>query len=903
MQRYLKARLRAEPRLAGESRITPMTMTRRSVLQSLLVAPSAVMALQQRALSAGASRPLMLVCDGIGPDMEAQTLEAFLTPFRERKLKLAVSISPDKASSIAGSMCRPVEEPNVEWVAETSDLSPDIAYFQMRAASEVQKRFIALRSSCAEQSGRSGSLTLSCRAAKRPESGFDGVRAAGFRNVLLRPDEDAPFEHWTTDNGVLQFQGGVRLDFANLDRAITAMFEDEEDAEPLLVYMSLKDLPRLAGPEIEAMARSFTDILASRVLSGDLAPTLPSDFHLSAAKPSRFIGLHFDLAQGKGIPEVSAAAMAAAGIVFSYSGISAAIQVPAGSKAVTAGDPVACPVLGNDREGAGWSELKAALAEDLRAGSGRFAAPQICAVQTGDGSVPDRIVGGTGIAVVTSSTEGPADIEGLDNEGLFHMPASIITSAGDTKFDPAVVAGNLRRDRDALRDILIVVRPEPDREALNGAFLGMLQGLAQDRSNVFVGLPGIASGILPADPIFDLLKRARAQDFIDGDPVGTLESKEKAELEKDAETAWRYFERLSDPRSGLAISTAELSNGKADTYPVVTMWDVGSQILATTSARSIGLIGDGEFSRRIASLLKSLPATNIRGMALPQSQISAVQPSYRDSDFNASDTGRLLLALKILEKRFGMDKEVSGIVGRWNLDRIILDRRLQNVEKGRFNEYFGSNYVEYGARSYGLWGLETENPYEAALKATGTDRDMRLLYRASELGPISTEPHVLEEIEIGYSEASRLIAKVLYAAQVSAYEASGRFYCISEISIGREPWFLYPGFELGAERDPWIIETLSADPQNASSAFRASSGVVSTKGAFMWAAVRPAPYSRKLLALVREKARIRDFGFASAIPMQADEPVDAYSDSNTNGIILEAIAYVLRGRRPLLASD
>ena len=83
-------------------------------------------------------------------------------------------------------------------------------------------------------------------------------------------------------------------------------------------------------------------------------------------------------------------------------------------------------------------------------------------------------------------------------------------------------------------------------------------------------------------------------------------------------------------------------------------------------------------------------------------------------------------------------------------------------------------------------------------------------------------------------------------------------------------------------------------------AFRAAARMVSTKSAYAWAALTPHPYAQALLGLVRSKARIQDLGFASGIYAETGLATAGYSDSNTNGVVLEAIAYLLAGRKPAL---
>jgi hypothetical protein len=74
--------------------------------------------------------------------------------------------------------------------------------------------------------------------------------------------------------------------------------------------------------------------------------------------------------------------------------------------------------------------------------------------------------------------------------------------------------------------------------------------------------------------------------------------------------------------------------------------------------------------------------------------------------------------------------------------------------------------------------------------------------------------------------------------------------------------------------------------------------MVSTKGCFLWHAARPGTYATLLYEHAREIARIEGLGFSSGIQEGTDRG-SAVSDVNTNGLILEAIAYIMNGRQPL----
>jgi hypothetical protein len=60
----------------------------------------------------------------------------------------------------------------------------------------------------------------------------------------------------------------------------------------------------------------------------------------------------------------------------------------------------------------------------------------------------------------------------------------------------------------------------------------------------------------------------------------------------------------------------------------------------------------------------------------------------------------------------------------------------------------------------------------------------------------------------------------------------------------------------------------------------------------LWAAYKPHDHSEKLLSYVREKSRTNR-GFASSIFNKTGRVTSTYTDLNTNGVILQAIAKTL----------
>ena len=79
--------------------------------------------------------------------------------------------------------------------------------------------------------------------------------------------------------------------------------------------------------------------------------------------------------------------------------------------------------------------------------------------------------------------------------------------------------------------------------------------------------------------------------------------------------------------------------------------------------------------------------------------------------------------------------------------------------------------------------------------------------------------------------------------------------------------------------------------------FRTQTALVNTKAAYLWAAYRPSAYSTMLTRHVRTRARLDGMGFSPGVFVATGEAMPGYADINTNGVVLEAIAFITRGRK------
>ena len=178
---------------------------------------------------------------------------------------------------------------------------------------------------------------------------------------------------------------------------------------------------------------------------------------------------------------------------------------------------------------------------------------------------------------------------------------------------------------------------------------------------------------------------------------------------------------------------------------------------------------------------------------------------------------------------------------------------------------YRSNYAGYIARAFGLWGYPVTSPYSEPGSGSSFDRGVDILHEVAEFGPIGTEPHLLEAVELGASDLARAASEALFAAQVEEYLSTGKLVCVSEGPVNREPWFVYQGFQIGKDQDPWTFETLNPSPRFKTKGFIRAVDMLNSKAAFLWNVYRPGEYNDLLVAQVTGINRIRAYNRRSIV--------------------------------------
>jgi hypothetical protein len=376
-----------------------------------------------------------------------------------------------------------------------------------------------------------------------------------------------------------------------------------------------------------------------------------------------------------------------------------------------------------------------------------------------------------------------------------------------------------------------------------------------------------------------------------------------ADLRRDAEHAWKFFERKSSAMTGLASPNIWPEGGNSyGSYDIVTMWDFGSIVIATVSARAIGLIDAAEFDRRVngfKAFLKRATYTHKKAR-IPNFRSRADNGASVEAGYDATDTGRLFVALHVLEKFTDGKYDLAAFFKDWNIDATVKDGQISDLKGGVYAPAQSNIYRFYVGRGYDLWNIAHAPVYDGEAPDSSFAARKAFLKTLGEIGPIATEPSLSEIIEIGPSPYATVITEVLGERQQERYEQTGKLTSVSETPIDRAPWFTYQGLDLTREgEDAWTVYPYATDERWETPTFASENRTISTKAAFLWYAVQPNDYTEKVWSYMREQAKSEKYGFHPGV-YEATKTPSTNIDLNTNAAILESIAYILNNRKPLV---
>jgi hypothetical protein len=813
------------------------------------------------------ARGLFLMVDGIGPDIPAEHLRQFLEPFAARTTPVALGLRPgpegfgaDLLTLLSGAMTGfPALFEPVLRVDALGGLPP---YAQMRLAAQ---ELAAVERALAPAGPLPVILSLATDAPPQPVS-FDGLRALGLRNVLLLGQmQQGASRILPCDGAAICLEGSAPLGSDAASELAARLADGRVGDAPLLAVIDAADLASLPLPDLRGRAEALVEAMTRAVQSG-VAFAVPPRAHLGWAAPEagRRIALRLDPPNpGDAAGEVGLRAMAEAlaeqGWLVS--------QTRTAAEATSPQDVV--HLDGAAEDVADWASARA------------DGGARPCAVGTPASAAEAGVLAAAGLSVVVGPKVPGEPV--FDDHGLVHR-AEIRDAALLATATPGA-------------DLVLALGPESYLDpARRQVILAEIAAAATDGRTMVQDLASWAGNILPADPVFAILRETRRTLRQPESPADDT-APDAAALLDDARHAWMAIETNTIEQTGLCPATMHNTPEGSYAYSALTMWECGSLLRAVLAAGDLGLIETPVMAERIERILAILPTARIGDLRLPSELISSDTGQPMSPDFNAFDTGRLLSALAEVDAHPATSGKAAPVVARWDLAGTVGDGRLHSFSRGRPIEAHVSQAAHYVARAFGAWGMPAASPYMVATDGSETDRQMRLLTAVTAVGAFGAEPLLLEILEMDASDAASVLADVLHASQRRAHAATGRYHSVSEGPLDMAPWFAYDGLRLNDAATRWESRANSPDQSyNTPEAMQARLRI-STKSAFLWWALRPGAYTAGLIGHVRDRTRIAGGGFSTGIYMETGNPMDGYTDVNTNAIVLESVAFVMRGRR------
>lgn len=849
----------------------------KSAVASLALLPAlGVTTVATSVFAAATVQQSFVVLSDIAEDVSFPHLIAVLDALTERNIPVVCAVSPidpngaplvsaSKVAQLLGGYL--LGGGSIEIAPYLSDLGRQSSHFQARSAYEgglaLHKILRPLQG--ATPFGRA-IQTVVCDDTVSPTAPT-GVRSSGIYNVLVLPKKDEAVRSQTWDNGTVRLFGGQRVSLQGYD-GLPASGGDEVTQR--LFYLSAREFSQIPLKDLEVSANQLCEDLLLAELEGELSLQSVSDLQLR-----NDYGFRRHICWVLMRPTGQDVALGAAYDDFKQS--LTALGIPF----VEVDDDTAVP----SRSVQGFW----VAAEKVESSPGSIANwPDMVPIEILEVSSPNGISIrttrpiGPGIGVTfRTQTEGR---RGVDEAGILNLARMDVRSGAE--------ASALQNIIGSMDDLVIHIHPEtlpilPIRRAM----LSAITDIHRDGVTRFLPLDEFARLRLSKDPI-----SARRRKVASAQPElnqrGRALSKDtRATLLQDARIAWRYFERFTNKTTGMCPATVNSAPG-GRLHETVTMWDVGSHINGLIAATQIGLIDRKIFDKLIGQILPNIAGRVSQDRRLPQGWIRTDRHRWGNKNFDGSDAGRLLSALDNLRRFGGFDQQLAELVESWDLQDIIIDGQIHSVTDGELATSYISHSGHYSALAFRRWGLAAKSPYEVFQGRSHADDQMALLEAVSKIGPFGAEPLLLEAMEMGMSRESAYLADVLFTTQLEEYRETGRLTCVSEGPIDLKPWFTYQGLQLDAPKRTWATDTVGKEPEYRTPEFRENFLVVSSKSAFLWAAYQPHEYSDILLQHVRDKSGTAN-GFSSSIFVKTGRPTTAYTDLNTNGVILQAIAHHL----------
>lgn len=836
-------------------------LTRRGLLRTGIAALP-LLTLGARLGAQGLGAQVSVLIDGIGPGLNPVALDLILKPFMAAGLPVTCVAdlrALTEPEATGQSLCDHLADLALSYPGQI-DLALPIGklprterYFQLRRAGELRR---AIRDAFATGPAAVEAFPVVTLVDRGEDPNIDhtAFRGAGFR-VHLRAG-DGPFVQAVAGRGELVVSGGIwaRLDAPDLEPRLRAALAA---GEATLLSLSLAGMRPETLPDLAERARHVADLLSRGTGSGQIQLASPARLRLFADT-----GLPLDVAllvePGLGLEEGDAvraflSALAGQGVPLTLAGdLEQFGELP--------GTVLSCP----------------RAIDDPPLGS----IPPDCVL--GTAANPDPLQLPVAVHVQAEPVVWP--LQGIDEDGRLHLDLRRFEGGPERVLALSPLEDHVVRVSPA--DILQPVRQD---QLVRRLVEASLSGQAY-----FHTVPGLADHLVAPEPVLSRLWSVRRRSLTDPPLRPAPDDAEKARLLDDARLAWTYIERFTDPGTGLCAGTVQAGKSLVINREA-TMWDLASQLHGIRVAHQLGFIDPDAARARVMQLIESLPVGEVEGLKLPPAMFRTDDGTVVTPGFDVCDVGRFLIALTRTVEAGLLDSVTAElVVALWDLAAALPDGRPHSHLGGKWVDTTLSHCTPYIRRGLEPWGFQLVSPYAGLASGSATDRQIALLYDVARIGQVGVEPVLLDLIEQGPAPEAELIAEILFDAQLDWYETTGQLKCASEAPLNFPPWFSYQGLRLGYLGDAaWVVRGLGGAAEYDTPEFRARAELLSTKSAYLWAALRRHGWCEGLVQIMRDQTRIPGLGFSVGVFTGTMKAMPNYTDLNTNGVILTAIGHAL----------
>jgi len=891
--------------------------------------------------------------NGLEPSTDPIRVETLVAPFQIRGIAVTLTIAPydgdgtplDYDSEMAQHLRSLIREnrTDLEIGLHVETLGSEDPYFQLREISTAQALFSKAVNEYERYKSKAvvTAYTLTTTSPLLQVQDGASMRAAGIRSIVRLPaggknkgdlHADAG-GYWVAENGLVNIIGlpssSARSNPKRVPdpRSIASGVKKLTAASnPIVIDLPYATLANISNGDLAKYATDLADALVQQIESDEVRSIIPVDLHRdSVPDRHRYVAIRVDDLRIDSNTDPLQMAFSENLIGQGYPVTEAIIPGPTGQVVTEDKDVLAYlqrmrKFPRYDVATHGWAHTSSELAGNTVEKNLLLVRDGVFELASATGSVPVSYIppnnafdenalvalSAVGTSIISAEKGDFRWFSGLDERGLLHASNTIMFEKsweGDYPYHDTQTVLDMIGDRnDAVFSIHVNTANTPQKQR---QIQDVLSALSQSKATTLVNFGEYRKAVLPPLESYDRIRSARANVSISDWRPRRLGDRDRDQLQKDAELAWRYFDWGTATYNGIAPGTSWMEGDQQQGYPFATMWDVASTIMATVSAKRLGLIDAASMEERCSRIVEFLGEQNFHyaGVNLPPAERRLTKQAGERQGFDSADTGRLLIALKVLDIETSGSLPIDKLVGRWGFHKILVNGEMHLVSaRGRRSSVHANSYANYASKGYQLWGFETAPVFGERNPLDNMDDAITELGEIAARGRIGTEPHLTEEIELGGSAHGRFTADILLDAQMRRYAETGVLTAVSEGPVDFAPYFTYQGYQVTPAGGDFVVDAPTS--KQAYQAARRAEGLrmVSSKAAYLWYACRPGTYSQKLIDHIRASGTLPGIGFSSGVG-EISQSAIRIADVNTNGIILESISYLLSEETPFLGSN